>query len=761
MALKTTGMSAYRLIDILAVMGILSYAATAALRPLEPSLNNDVWIHILTGRRILDTGHIPTVDEYSFTAIGRPYIAHEWLAALAYAASDRAWSAPGVIVVGSLVPTLLTLTALMATLKTLGVRARIALPVMLVAVTAARWRMFPRPEAYALALASLFVWILTRFRANSRASRGPGALLALVPLQVLWANTHASFVLGPLLVVGAATAQLADTLFGIRSVRTRTVSLFAGVALALGALAIGAYDPSEVVLPSACLLLLMGMLIAVDARAPVFAAACSPSPRKSTWLGITALLVALAPVATPWGLAIYRFPLEFTLAPNLFVKNVTEFAPLLSSTTFRSSLAFSAFGLLCMLWIFALARGVRAGRVERWHAGLGAVLAVLVLQSVRWMPLFALATAPGLSATLALFRPENSRRSRVRSALAVLLFTAAGGLALWTTALLSEAATDALLGVIAASVAGIAMLAASEATWPGIAAGRSSWATALVAWGLTSVAVIAGLPEVPGYRVRPRLSIREEGPVGAVAYLERHGVAGRAYTEYEWAGYLLHALWPRVTTFIDSRGDVYPDSLLMGWYQAKQSRSVAKEVLDRYDVDIAIVGYRRYPHPGATASNSGILGFLESSEKWDLVYVDDSAVVYERKRDASGRSALSSLRPRFVRGDALDPAAPEVQEALRAAISEAPGSATLRVALASSLRNAGHIEESWREVLGALDLAPDDPLAAQLAGEIAAARGDTAGARKEFERAIRKMPEWERPRRALSKLGSAPSTSKR
>src|SRR5713226_4941852 len=39
----------------------------------------DVWWHIKVGQDILRTHHFPTVDPYSFTAAGTPWIAYEWL----------------------------------------------------------------------------------------------------------------------------------------------------------------------------------------------------------------------------------------------------------------------------------------------------------------------------------------------------------------------------------------------------------------------------------------------------------------------------------------------------------------------------------------------------------------------------------------------------------------------------------------------------------------------------------------------------------
>src|SRR5262245_4548795 len=46
--------------------------------------NNDIWIHLTTGRQILETWHVPDKDPYSFTANDHDYVAHEWLSGVLF-----------------------------------------------------------------------------------------------------------------------------------------------------------------------------------------------------------------------------------------------------------------------------------------------------------------------------------------------------------------------------------------------------------------------------------------------------------------------------------------------------------------------------------------------------------------------------------------------------------------------------------------------------------------------------------------------------
>jgi len=45
-----------------------------------PALCFDMWWHLRTGELILEQGSVPDADPFSYTAHGRTWITHEWLA---------------------------------------------------------------------------------------------------------------------------------------------------------------------------------------------------------------------------------------------------------------------------------------------------------------------------------------------------------------------------------------------------------------------------------------------------------------------------------------------------------------------------------------------------------------------------------------------------------------------------------------------------------------------------------------------------------
>ena len=71
------------------------------------TVDPDMWWHITTGQTILATHHWPTVDPYSFTVHGQPWIAFEWLGDVLIGAVARIGGVRGLdallIVLGSAV----------------------------------------------------------------------------------------------------------------------------------------------------------------------------------------------------------------------------------------------------------------------------------------------------------------------------------------------------------------------------------------------------------------------------------------------------------------------------------------------------------------------------------------------------------------------------------------------------------------------------------------------------------------------------------
>lgn len=161
-----------------------------------PVTNTDIWWHLASGRWILDQCAFPTVDPFSSGAMGQEWTDVHWLfQVIVYGIH----SAGGVLAVVLFKCLLFAVTAVFL-LKAAEVGAGRQLRPLIVAwlcllMVAGRSWVFARPVVFSLLFAGVFLWALERFKKDGRLF--PLILLPLI--QVVWSNTQALFVLGPLI----------------------------------------------------------------------------------------------------------------------------------------------------------------------------------------------------------------------------------------------------------------------------------------------------------------------------------------------------------------------------------------------------------------------------------------------------------------------------------------------------------------------------------------------------------------------------------
>jgi hypothetical protein len=164
---------------------------------LRPLSDNSFLTHLATGRIILDTGSVPSVDPYTFTAAGEPWVVQSWLPGLLYAAAEAVGGLDGVRVVVGLLAALLTGLAWTLLRPADGIVVRLAVAGLFVGVGASLWA--ERPFMIGLCcMALLLLTIEGRFDARW-----------LLPLGWVWVNSHGSFPIGiGLLVVSLVGRRL-------------------------------------------------------------------------------------------------------------------------------------------------------------------------------------------------------------------------------------------------------------------------------------------------------------------------------------------------------------------------------------------------------------------------------------------------------------------------------------------------------------------------------------------------------------------------
>ncbi len=159
--------------------------------------DGDTYQHITTGEWILQHGAIPRVDPFSASFGGAPWVAHEWLSEVLMALAFRAGGWDGILM---LFGAALALTLAMMTFHLARWLERLPTLVLLILGAACTSpSLLARPHILVLPLLELWTAGLLLAR-----SRGGAPSPLLLPLMLVWANMHGSFVFGLALTVPLA-----------------------------------------------------------------------------------------------------------------------------------------------------------------------------------------------------------------------------------------------------------------------------------------------------------------------------------------------------------------------------------------------------------------------------------------------------------------------------------------------------------------------------------------------------------------------------
>ncbi len=153
--------------------------------------DGDLARHLAVGRQILATGTIPTLDLFSFTKGGAPFVPYEWLSEVIFALAEQQLGLSGVAVVAATVAALPFLLLVRWTVRD-GANPLVAIALVTAGALAASMHWLARPHLFTLLLALFWTRALVRHRATG--SLWP--LAALPPMMALWANLHGGFLVG-------------------------------------------------------------------------------------------------------------------------------------------------------------------------------------------------------------------------------------------------------------------------------------------------------------------------------------------------------------------------------------------------------------------------------------------------------------------------------------------------------------------------------------------------------------------------------------
>ena len=178
----------------------------AVLAAFAPSIlqDPDSWWQVKVGLDLLASRTFPTVDPYSYTFAGQPWIAKEWLGQVLLALAYRAGGWNGVV---TLIIAMISLTVfLMGWFLSRWLKPILSIALAFIAMALITPIFTGRPHIFTFPI--IVVWTAMLFRAAWEERAPPWWLLVLV---VLWANLHATFTLSFVIAAFAGLDLLTRT----------------------------------------------------------------------------------------------------------------------------------------------------------------------------------------------------------------------------------------------------------------------------------------------------------------------------------------------------------------------------------------------------------------------------------------------------------------------------------------------------------------------------------------------------------------------
>jgi hypothetical protein len=192
----------------------------------------DSYWHVMTGQKIWETGSLPHADEFSYTFLGHPWTADNWLAELMMFGAYSLGGWRGLVLLTTCAAVFSY--ALLFVVLSRKMRLTVAIGVVAGAFAFSTGHFSARPQIFVDGL--MVLWAAGLVNAVESKSSPP---LLLLPIAALWANLHLSVTFG--LALAAALAAEA-CLYSPRGERIQTAKRWAPfLALAVAATCLTPY----------------------------------------------------------------------------------------------------------------------------------------------------------------------------------------------------------------------------------------------------------------------------------------------------------------------------------------------------------------------------------------------------------------------------------------------------------------------------------------------------------------------------------------
>lgn len=183
-----------RLVVALTFLALLAMATRV-------SADTDTWWHLRTGQWIVEHQAVPMTDPFSFTFAGQPwrYPSAGWISEVALFWLFTRFSYAGL----NLFTAGCVLLAFAFVYRACQGPALLKAFVIILAAAVSAIFWSARPQMVSLVLASVFAYVLYRYRWHN-----VNRLWLLPPLMVIWANSHGGFAIGFILIALTLAGQL-------------------------------------------------------------------------------------------------------------------------------------------------------------------------------------------------------------------------------------------------------------------------------------------------------------------------------------------------------------------------------------------------------------------------------------------------------------------------------------------------------------------------------------------------------------------------
>ena len=216
-AAEVTSLAAWLLPNFAAVVFIVTLLQVLFLSAGSARLlhDSDTGWHIRNGESIMAKASVPHADAFSYTRTGETWLSWEWLSDVVFGASHQIAGLSGVALIAAIA---IAFTAYGSAKLAVALGGNLFLAaagtVLLLGVTSMHW--LARPHVFSWIFAFLFLSAAEYERRQT--SR---ALWLLPAVAAIWANMHASFLLGPAILFIYAIGEIVVTVAAVGEAQGR------------------------------------------------------------------------------------------------------------------------------------------------------------------------------------------------------------------------------------------------------------------------------------------------------------------------------------------------------------------------------------------------------------------------------------------------------------------------------------------------------------------------------------------------------------